>query len=220
MRNIEEERLSDPCAPLLQPLGMTGGTEAARLARKRQQMLCPAPRAADPREPASGVAAVKILLDDILDDRTEIAISLLETLLVFRDEALEMMEQHPIEDGPLRMPRTIDSRHIGNEESRNAPGNPRGEIGGTRDPTTNGYTRIGENPPKNKKGRSARKGSPPFYCRKIWGREWPDSGDTHEIPENSDRVTESAVSPFAISTGRGRRRTRRCAAGRSWAGLR
>jgi hypothetical protein len=36
--------------------------------------------------------------------------------------ALEMMEKHPIEDGAFWMARTVDSRHIGNEESRNAPG--------------------------------------------------------------------------------------------------
>ena len=32
------------------------------------------------------------------------------------------MKKHPIENGAFRMTRTIDSRHIGNEESRNAPG--------------------------------------------------------------------------------------------------
>jgi hypothetical protein len=31
------------------------------------------------------------------------------------------MEQHPVENGPLRTARTIDARHIGNKESRNAP---------------------------------------------------------------------------------------------------
>jgi hypothetical protein len=33
-----------------------------------------------------------------------------------------MMEKHPIENGAFRMTRTVDSRHVGNEESRNAPG--------------------------------------------------------------------------------------------------
>jgi hypothetical protein len=28
------------------------------------------------------------------------------------------MEQHPVENGPLRTARTIDARHIGNKESR------------------------------------------------------------------------------------------------------
>jgi hypothetical protein len=37
----------------------------------------------------------------------------LETLLIFRDESLEMMEQYPVEDRQLRMPGPIDSRHGG-----------------------------------------------------------------------------------------------------------
>jgi hypothetical protein len=32
------------------------------------------------------------------------------------------MEQHPVEDGPLRMSRAIDSRHIRNADSKNVPG--------------------------------------------------------------------------------------------------
>jgi hypothetical protein len=32
-----------------------------------------------------------------------------------------MMEQHPVEDGPLRMPGTIDSCHSGRMASRNRP---------------------------------------------------------------------------------------------------
>jgi hypothetical protein len=72
-------------------------------------------------EPTARIAAVKILLHDVLDDRPEIAVCLLETFLVFRDEALEMMEKHPVEDGPLRMSRAIDSRHGGRKASRNGP---------------------------------------------------------------------------------------------------
>jgi hypothetical protein len=34
---------------------------------------------------------------------------------------LEVMEQHPIEDGPLRLSRTIDSRYDGSMASRNGP---------------------------------------------------------------------------------------------------
>jgi hypothetical protein len=36
-------------------------------------------------------------------------------------EALEMVEEHPVEDGPLRMSGTIDSRHGGRRASRNGP---------------------------------------------------------------------------------------------------
>jgi hypothetical protein len=55
-------------------------------------MFGPAVRAADPGKPAMGVAAVKIALDDLLDDGAKIDVGLLETLLVLRQEALEMME--------------------------------------------------------------------------------------------------------------------------------
>jgi len=63
----------------------------------------------------------------LLDDRPEITIVPLESALVFRDEPLEMMEKHLVENGTFRMTRTVDSRHIGNEESRNAPGTRKGK---------------------------------------------------------------------------------------------
>jgi hypothetical protein len=52
----------------------------------------------------------------------EITIVPIEPALVSRDEPLEMMEKHPAERGAFRMTRTIDSRYIGNERSRNRPG--------------------------------------------------------------------------------------------------
>ena len=85
-------------------------------------MFRPAVRAADPGKAAAGVAAVEIALDHILNDRPEISIFPLKSTLVFRDEALEVMKKHSIEDRAFRMTRTVDSRHIDNEESRNAPG--------------------------------------------------------------------------------------------------
>jgi hypothetical protein len=66
-------------------------------------------------------ATVEILLHDGLDDRPEIAVGLLETLLILRDETLEMMEKHPVEDGPRRMSGTIDSRHSRRKAPRNEP---------------------------------------------------------------------------------------------------
>jgi hypothetical protein len=77
-------------------------------------MFRPTARTADPGEPAAWIAAVEVFFDDILDDRPEIPIFPLKSALVFRDELLEMMKKHPVEDGPLRMTRAIDSRHIGN----------------------------------------------------------------------------------------------------------
>jgi len=51
----------------------------------------------------------------------EKAILLLETDLILGQEALEVMEKHPIKDSPLRMSRTIDSRHGGRNAPRNRP---------------------------------------------------------------------------------------------------
>jgi len=42
-----------------------------------------------------------------------------------------MMEEHPVENRLLRMARVIDSRHIEEEESRNAPGEHKAGIPGT-----------------------------------------------------------------------------------------
>jgi hypothetical protein len=47
------------------------------------------------------------------DDRPEVALLPLETGLILGDKPLEMMEQYPVEDGPLRMSRTINSRYGG-----------------------------------------------------------------------------------------------------------
>jgi hypothetical protein len=78
-------------------------------------------RAADPGESALRIAAVEIALGDLLDNRPGKTVLPLETLLMLRDEPLEMMENHPVEDGPLRMSRTIDSRHGERKALRNGP---------------------------------------------------------------------------------------------------
>jgi hypothetical protein len=49
-------------------------------------------RAADPGESALRIAAVEIALDDLLDDRPEKTVLSLETLLIFGEESVEMME--------------------------------------------------------------------------------------------------------------------------------
>jgi len=67
------------------------------------------------------VAAVEVALDDFFDDRPEEAVLLLEAALVLRQEPVEVMKKHPVEDGPLRMPGTIHSRHSGRMASRNGP---------------------------------------------------------------------------------------------------
>lgn len=73
------------------------------------------------RASAAGVAAVKILLDHLLDDRPEISVFPLEATLVLRQKSLEMMKHHPVERRPLRMPGTIDSRHGESKASGNGP---------------------------------------------------------------------------------------------------
>ena len=94
-------------------------------------MLRMAVRTADSGKPAAGVAAVEIALDDVLDDGPEEAVLLLETPLVLRQEPVEVMEEHPVENGAFRMARAVDSRHIGNDVSRNAPGAGQGKNLGT-----------------------------------------------------------------------------------------
>jgi len=101
-------------------------------------MFRPAAWTPDPGKSTAGIAAVKIFFDDILDDRPEITIVPLEPALVFRDEPLEMMKKHPVENGAFRMARAVDSRHIGDEVSRNAPGTGQGKNPGT---TTRNGTR-------------------------------------------------------------------------------
>jgi len=127
IRNIQEERLPHPLAPLLKTLGMAGGAKPSGFAGKHKQMFGPAARAPDPGKSAAGVAAVEIALDDVLDDRPEEAVFPLKTPLIFRDEPLEMMEKHPVENGAFRMARAVDSRHIGNEVSRTGPGTGKGK---------------------------------------------------------------------------------------------
>ena len=45
----------------------------------------------------------------------------LETTLILRQKPVEMMEEYPIKDCPLRMSRTIDSRHSRRKASRTGP---------------------------------------------------------------------------------------------------
>jgi len=71
MRNIQEKRLPHPLAPLLDPLGMTRGTESPGAAGEHKKPLIPTVGTPDTGEPAAGVAAVEVALDHLLDDRPE-----------------------------------------------------------------------------------------------------------------------------------------------------
>jgi len=100
---------------------VAGRAESARFTREHKKPVFPTAGAADPSKPAAGVAAVGITLHDLLDDQPKKAILPLETVPVLGEKPVEMMEQHPVEDGPLRMSGTIDSRHGGRKASRNGP---------------------------------------------------------------------------------------------------
>jgi hypothetical protein len=80
-----------------------------------------AARTADEGEATARIAAVEVALDHLLDNGPEEAVLLLEAALVLRQEPVEVMKKHPVEDGPLRMPGTIHSRHSGRMASRNGP---------------------------------------------------------------------------------------------------
>jgi hypothetical protein len=55
-------------------------------------------------------------------NRSMNSLLLLEAAVVLCQEPLEMIEWYPVEDGPLRMTGTIDSRHVGKDEARIGPG--------------------------------------------------------------------------------------------------
>jgi hypothetical protein len=78
-------------------------------------------RTPDAGKHAARVAAVEVALNHILDDRPKEAVLLLETSIILGQEPVEMMEEYPVKDRPLRMSRTIDSRHSRREASRNGP---------------------------------------------------------------------------------------------------
>jgi hypothetical protein len=100
---------------------MTRWAESPGAAREHDEPLIGAVRTPDAGEPAAGIAAVKILLDHLLDDRPEKTVLPLETTLILSQEPVEMMEEYPVKDRPLRMSRTIDSRHSRRKASRNGP---------------------------------------------------------------------------------------------------
>jgi hypothetical protein len=63
-------------------------------------------------KPRARVSAIEVALDDFPDNRTEIPILLLEAPLVIPQEALKIMEQHPVEDRALRMASAIETSPV------------------------------------------------------------------------------------------------------------
>ena len=111
VRDIQKKLLSHPLAPLFKPLGMTRWAKSAAAAGKVKEPLLTTVRTADAGKAAAGIAAVQIAFHYLLDDRSEVAVLLLKTALILRKESLEIMEQHPVKHGALRMSGAIDSCH-------------------------------------------------------------------------------------------------------------
>jgi len=115
-------RLSrSPKVWMVNPLGMARWAESPCPAREHNEPLLGAVGTSDAGEPAFRIAAVKILLDHLLNDRSEKTVLPLKTTLILSQEPVEMMEEYPVKDRPLRMSRTIDSPHSGRKASRNGP---------------------------------------------------------------------------------------------------
>ena len=108
MGNIQKKFLPHP---LLPALGMAGRTETTGFEGKREEALFPTVWTPDAGNPAHRIAAVEMLLNNILNNGTEIAILSLKPALVFSEKLLEVMKKHPVEDGALRMSRKIDPCH-------------------------------------------------------------------------------------------------------------
>jgi hypothetical protein len=86
MGNIKEKFFPHPTTPLLTALGMARRTEPACIAGKHQQALFPAVWTPDAGKPAHRIPTVEIPLNNILDHGTEIAVLLLELIIIFSKE--------------------------------------------------------------------------------------------------------------------------------------
>ena len=98
MRDIQHKLLLHPLSPFLKPLGMAGGAEPTGAAGKVEKEFSTAVPATNPGKPALGIAAVQIALHNFFYDRTEISILLLKATLILREEPVERMEEHPVEE--------------------------------------------------------------------------------------------------------------------------
>jgi len=87
---------------------MMGGCEAG----KHQQALFPTVRAPDAGKATHRIAAVQILLDHILDHRTEIPVLLLEPILIFSKKTLEIIKEYPVKNRVFRMALAVDEKSL------------------------------------------------------------------------------------------------------------
>lgn len=90
---------------------MARGAESTAAAGKHNDPLLATVWTADAGKPAARVAAVQIALDDFFDDGPEGAVLLLEARRILGQEAVEVMKDHPVEDGPLGITGAINPCH-------------------------------------------------------------------------------------------------------------
>jgi hypothetical protein len=69
------------------------------------------------------IAAVQILLDNILDYRTEIPVLLPEQIVIFSKKPLKIIKKYPIKNSVFRMTLPVDPCHGSRDVSRNRPRN-------------------------------------------------------------------------------------------------
>jgi hypothetical protein len=115
--DIQEKFLPHPLAPLLTAFGMAGGTESACLAGKYQEVLFSAVGTPDTGKSAHRIAAVQVLLDHILDHRTEVPVLFFETGLIFTKEPLEIVKKHPAKHRVFWMTLAVDPCHSREDDS-------------------------------------------------------------------------------------------------------
>jgi hypothetical protein len=119
--DIQEKLFPYPLTPLLKPLGMARRAESAAATGEVEEKFRTTVRTANPDKPAAWVAAVQIFFDHLFDDGSEEAVLPLESALILGQELIEVVEQHPVEDSPLGMSRTVKSCHSRSFSSRNRP---------------------------------------------------------------------------------------------------
>jgi hypothetical protein len=69
-----------------------------------------------------GSSIKEMILNNILDDWTEIPVLLLETILILSKELLKIIKEHSIENRVFRMTLTVDPCQGSRDDSRNGPG--------------------------------------------------------------------------------------------------
>ncbi len=104
------------------PLRLAARAEVSRPAREREQVLPPAVRAADPREPSQEPPAPEAGLDRLLHHAAQGAVPRLEPLLVRAHVRLEVPLEEAVESRPLGMARAVGSRPLADVRGEGAPG--------------------------------------------------------------------------------------------------